>query len=496
LGEASASLTPPKENISGDIAMPLTDTYVSLPLELIYVKRDERQRREIETEDLQKSIARIGLINPIVVEEDNDGGFRLVAGERRYMSFKALGYKAIPARFSHQLSAIESAIIELEENIKRKDLPWQDATKAVAKLHGLHVQEDEDWTQVNTAEALSLSEAMISIYLKVNAFVDDPRIVECNSVRQAYEVIDRRESRKRAAAIADLFEEDMGEEDEDEDFDEEDDIPEFEDAPTVSTLGDNIVPISIEGDLAIKPKPKKKGRNIADDIIHGSFLEWAPEYRGRKFNFLHVDFPYGNTDIGPQMLGNEHTMYEDNPELYIQLLNCFCDNLDKFFSDIGWCMFWYSERMGQLTREVFRVKAPRLTVQVHPLIWVHSDNAGISPDPRRRPRHIYDTALLMSRGEMPLIRVKSDAYASPTDHKLHPSTKPVPMLKHFFEMFVDEHTTVFDPTCGSGAALRAAEALGASRVLGIEADWHHCEAARKALLDDRKLENIWEPLTS
>jgi predicted RNA methylase len=66
------------------------------------------------------------------------------------------------------------------------------------------------------------------------------------------------------------------------------------------------------------------------------------------------------------------------------------------------------------------------------------------------------------------------------------------MLKHFFEMFVDEHTSVFDPTCGSGAALRAAEALGANRVLGIEADWERCEIARKALQDSRKLEDLWE----
>jgi DNA modification methylase len=185
-------------------------------------------------------------------------------------------------------------------------------------------------------------------------------------------------------------------------------------------------------------------------------------------------------------------MYDDNPKLYVELLDCFCENLDRFFAEFGWCMFWYSERMNRFTRDTFRFKAPTFNVQLNPLIWVHSDNAGISPDHRHRPRHIYDSCLLLSRGDVPIVRVKSDAYASPTDHKLHPSTKPVPMLKHFFEMFVDEHTSVFDPTCGSGAALRAAEALGANRVLGIEADWERCEIARKALQDSRKLEDLWE----
>jgi hypothetical protein len=228
-------------------------------------------------------------------------------------------------------------------------------------------------------------------------------------------------------------------------------------------------------------------KGTASDILHANFLEWAPQYSGRKYNFLHVDFPYGNLEIGPQMRGNEHTMYDDNPKLYVELLDCFCENLDRFFAEFGWCMFWYAERMNRFTRDTFRFKAPTFNIQLNPLIWVHSDNAGISPDARRRPRHIYDSCLLMSRGDIPIVRVKADAYASPTDHKLHPSTKPVPMLKHFFEMFVDEHTSVFDPTCGSGAALRAAEALGANKVLGIEADWDRCEVARKALQDSRKL---------
>jgi DNA modification methylase len=50
------------------------------------------------------------------------------------------------------------------------------------------------------------------------------------------------------------------------------------------------------------------------------------------------------------------------------------------------------------------------------------------------------------------------------------SIKPEPVLREFFRMFVDEFTTMLDPTCGSGTALRAAEGLGAKRVLGIEID--------------------------
>ena len=97
----------------------------------------------------------------------------------------------------------------------------------------------------------------------------------------------------------------------------------------------------------------------------------------------------------------------------------------------------------------------------------------------------------MYRGpEAHILKVKSDAYSSPTDHKLHPSTKPEPMLRYFFEMFIDNYTQVLDPTCGSGAALRAAESLGSPRVMGIEANWDHCEAARGALKESRNKAKI------
>lgn len=44
------------------------------------------------------------------------------------------------------------------------------------------------------------------------------------------------------------------------------------------------------------------------------------------------------------------------------------------------------------------------------------------------------------------------------------------MLEHFFRMLVDEHSRVLDPTCGSGMAIKAAEAAGAAFALGLERD--------------------------
>jgi hypothetical protein len=398
----------------------------------------------------------------------------------------------------------------MEENIKRKELPWQDLTVAIGNLHQLYVENDPNWSQASTSQAISLNEGTLSQYLKVYKYIDEERIRKCTSARQAYEVIDRRETRRQEAAFAQLLEGDYDEDDPDtypDIFDDEPASPvlkpltqeqiktaqelDLESRGLVKVNGiwtadPNRPPITIEGKPEHKPERRPaNGPSLAESIIHTSFLEWAPSYSGSRFNFIHCDFPYGAVEVGPQMEGNETQIYNDSPEIYMNLLECFCDNLDKFFSVSGWIMFWYSERLGRETRDMFKYKCPSLEVQTHPLIWLHSDNSGISSDYKWRPRHIYDTALLIHRGDMPMAKLKADAYAAPGDRKIHPSTKPEPMLRFFFEMVVDNHTSMLDPTCGSGASIRAAESLGASRTLGIELDWQYCEAARLALKDSR-----------
>jgi DNA modification methylase len=111
-----------------------------------------------------------------------------------------------------------------------------------------------------------------------------------------------------------------------------------------------------------------------------------------------------------------------------------------------------------------------------------SDGAGILSDPARGPRRIYETCLFGSRGDRKITSAVANAYAASTDRSIdHLSPKPEPVLRHFFRMFIDKSSVVLDPTCGSGTALRAAEALEAAHVLGIEINKDFVERATIAL---------------
>lgn len=422
----------------------LSNRYKRVPCTDILVKRDERQRRTVSTEDLKPSIKARGVIQPIVIMDD----MTLVAGERRLQASLELGLHDIPVRFASDLSEIEMQLIELEENVKRKDLTWEDQAQAIVRLHNLYkaVAGTEPWTQKQTADALGMNPGNVSMMIGVGHEVlsGNERIQKASSARQAHNTLAREQARKSDSLLADL------------------------------TDG-----IARRGEEAAPP---------AESIICGNFLDWAAEYSGQKFNFLHCDFPYGvNMQDSDQGNSELYGAYEDTPEIYWTLLECLARNQDRLLSDSSHMMFWFSMKFYSETKEFFRVRMPEWAVDDFPLFWLKTDNKGILPDPKRGPRRIYETCFFASRGDRLIVRAVSNSYGAPTGTKAHQSEKPEPVLRHFMQMFVDEHTRMLDPTCGSGSSLRAAESLKASSVFGLEISPEFAEGAKNSLKTFRAL---------
>lgn len=65
--------------------------------------------------------------------------------------------------------------------------------------------------------------------------------------------------------------------------------------------------------------------------------------------------------------------------------------------------------------------------------------------------------------------------------KIHPSQKPVALLKKLIETFTDEGDVVIDPCCGSGTTLRACRELG-RHSYGFEIDRNFYERAKNEML--------------
>lgn len=65
--------------------------------------------------------------------------------------------------------------------------------------------------------------------------------------------------------------------------------------------------------------------------------------------------------------------------------------------------------------------------------------------------------------------------------KIHPTQKPVSVLKRLIEIFTDEGDVVIDPVCGSGSTLRAAAELNRNSY-GFDVSREFCEKSKELML--------------
>ena len=108
---------------------------ILLPLEQIY--RSPHQPRAVfdeqELQELARSIAANGLLQPVTVRKLYDGCYELISGERRTRAFQVLGRTEIPA-IVEEYTSEQSAVFALVENLQRKDLNFFEEACAIERL--------------------------------------------------------------------------------------------------------------------------------------------------------------------------------------------------------------------------------------------------------------------------------------------------------------------------------------------------------------------------
>ncbi len=470
-----------------------SSTIVELAIADIKIPPDRQRLEAVADQALISSIEVKGLINPIIVKRDSQGAPILVAGGRRLDAHKKLNRTTILVRWMEDLNPIAAFLVELQENIARKQLTWQEEVTSIAAYHNMRREAFQGWTYQGTCYDIGISTSWLSVIMTVAEHMDDPEIANCSSCKAALNLLTAKADRAKAAAQSRGLE--LGEVLA---LQLENKIPENASKEEITNIFAEM-PLDVEAETAEPDKLQaavasiqnsklaenllalqKKSEIITDTIINGDFISWAKEYTGPKFDVLHVDFPYGKNYSGSNTRktggATVAPLYDDAPEIFLTLLDALLQHQDNFTFPIAHCMFWFDMKFYSLVLEKFTA-AGWTAVQPYPLIWTKS-SSGIAADTKRKPRHAYETALLFSRGDRKIVSLQLDHFDCRLDEKLHINQKPFEMLKRFLSLIVDEHTAVLDPTCGSGSALAAAMALKASRILGIELDSSNADVAR------------------
>jgi ParB family transcriptional regulator, chromosome partitioning protein len=121
-------------------------------------------RREFDQESLEELAASIkaqGLMQPIVVRPRAQGGFELIAGERRWRASQLAGLARIPAVVK-DVSDEQASAMALIENIQREDLNPLEEAFALQRL-----KDEFNLTQQQVADAIGKSRVAVTNLLRL-----------------------------------------------------------------------------------------------------------------------------------------------------------------------------------------------------------------------------------------------------------------------------------------------------------------------------------------
>ncbi len=404
---------------------------------------DEGRIRKVVAEsdvlDLADSIANLGLMQALVVEDD---GRTLVAGYRRHLAIKHLNgdertfdYQGAEVPSAHYpvvplsaLSPIQVREAELHENIKRVQLTWQEKAAAVQQLHELRKEqaeaENRPYYYKDTAKELDGDDFRdgrahdVKQDLLAAAFLDDDEVKKAPSRKEAVKIIRKKLEIQHRRALAKEF-----------------DIKKLK---TKHTL--------LQGDLFdIFPTIESLTIDcIVTDPPYGISADTFRNMKGRKHSYPDSE-SYSNA-IVETIAVESFRVAKAKAHLYMLCdINRFL-HIRKLFRDAGW--------------EVFAT----------PLIWYKGANSSVVPWPTYGPRRTYEAILYAVKGRRNVISVLPDVIDIYFERGMErAASKPPALYEHLINRTCYAGDTVLDPCCGTGPIFPAADATR-TIAMGIEID--------------------------
>lgn len=408
-----------------------------LPVDKITIlSRQRSSMAPAELERLQTSIADKGLLHPIVLRQEEEGTYVLVAGGRRLEAMKQLHASAIPFTCNNapvpldevpytlfgSKDYMQQREAELEENILRENLSWQDQAAAIAELRELRKDQPKSAIAVELSTASkgaiapSTARQVVDRSILVTPFLDDPEVAKAKSLHDAYGIVTRKLEREFLGDIRDRL---------------------------TSTR---------QGFRLHLADCREQLRHTPDGVV----------------DCILVDPPYGmEADTFGNAAQLSHT-YEDSPEAALALCEAiFTQGYRIAKSEATLLMFCDIENFPILRR---MGQEAGWKVQRTPLIWHKGGARGHTLDGSYGFRRSYELILYATKGGRKLTRLHSDVLAVPVDlDRVHAAQKPVELYRLLLSLVCDAGNQVWDPCCGRGTIFPAAKELRLKAV-GVECD--------------------------
>lgn len=483
---------------------------------LSQIKVVDRLRKDFgDIDGLAQSIKDVGLINPLTI----DTKYMLLAGERRFRAVTQLGWTEVPCvlRETENCRTL-SRMIELEENVRRKDMNWKEHVCAVAEIHKERTHEahleGERWAQRHTGILLGLSDGKVDYCLMMAEFLRIPEhpVHAALSLREAFRILmrEKEDAEKRIQVAASLSAvamepdqnglavahlavsaptEPVGSE-----------LPDLEKNLLYDKDDPRFAPKSAE---MVEPDAEQciacggMGKNTRDEVcrichgqpvaiksgnfhiplsrmlFRGDSLQWLREAKPESIDHIVADPPYA-IDVSmmqqdAQGLKNvELTAAEHQVKENQELLALFMPLAYKVLKPGGFCVLWCDNMMWHDLYDWGIVDG--FKVQRWPLVWVKT-GACMNSAPGYNFTKATEFAIVMRKGNATLAEFRPLNYIleGGADKALfsHPFAKPIKIIDWIIRGIAHPGQSILDPFMGSGTTIHAAIKCGCSPI-GIE----------------------------
>jgi len=445
-----------------------------LALSEVKVDGDRFRRSFKEVEALAQSISKYGLMHPIVVDEN--GG--LVAGERRYRAHKLLGLESIKVTVFDNLSLVDKKLLEIEENLRREDLTWQEDVMAMTRLHLLKVEElgkrqsrnkfNEGWGVQDTADLVGRSIGKVSQDLKLGKEM----LKKMGWSIEGEIGQDQEGESKRGKVGETLFDKAKA----------QTGVIDFGEIKTkdaaIKVLGRNedaaTRKLSVLIDALAKPKGGKEEDGEPSEsgdvrLVHGDCLEGLRGVESESVDCVITDPPWGvEFDQSGQLSSVRGGGTVVDEEKDVEFLRPVVKELWRVLKENSHMYFFFGAKHYERLVEILILSGFKVS-QV-PLVWWKRNafNACayqvFSAD--------YEQFLFCRKGDRSLSKTRGSVFDfAPVagSAKIHTAEKPVALIEELIELSTLEGEMVCEPFAGSGATLRAAKGLG-RKGIGWEID--------------------------
>ena len=443
-----------------------------IPLHRIRI--GDRQRKEFNEDalfNLKKSIAARGLLHPIAVrnftkaldgitDESSNNLVKLIAGHRRLKALAELSKSDFEITFNNRpipphhvpvvfINSSQDLLaykeIELEENLIREDLTWQERTAAINELHELRTAQNPKQTVADTTReinktpqnepAQSHHHKEVSRALLVAQHMDDPEVAAAKTEKDAFKVVTRKLEK------------------------------EF---------------------LSLLPEPESP-----HEFRSGDMKKILPTIKDGSIKCIVADPPYG---VGADQFNHKgQHMYEDTPDYAFEIYTEIIEQAARLLTSDGvmylFCDWAWVENIQDIAN------ANHFNYVSRPLIWTKGSASQDGSAKVTGWRHTYECIVVLQRSDFRPKGIVNDVISHclpEIQTRSHAAGKPEALYKFLMSQVCDTGDVVLDPCCGGGTVFPAATSLQL-RAIGIELNPEfadHCkEMMMKGIGDVAELED-------